>query len=108
MYPNVWTNQSLPVASGNTMTISTPPPPSANIIIPETPQSSQDGCEASNEAEIAPAKGVIYTQSSVSLPDFYTSPIVVPPRITPISSTTASSSSPEPIEPLKKTKYIWK
>jgi hypothetical protein len=44
------------------------------------------------------------TQAGVSLPEYYTSPIVIPPEITPISSVTASSDSPEPVEIPKKKK----
>ena len=91
------------MVSGNATTISTPPP-SANVLVPETPQSSQAPSGASNDAEFTQNMGATYTQTGVSLPEFYTSPIVVPLEITPTGSTTASSSSPERVTRSKKTK----
>lgn len=104
VHSNVWDNQNLPLASGDGTTPSTPPPPSASVLVPETPQSSQAPPGASNEAELTQRMGVTYTQTGFSLPEFYTSPIAVPLEITPIGSTTASSNSPEPVAHSKKSK----
>ncbi|KAF9786382.1 hypothetical protein BJ322DRAFT_1020427 [Thelephora terrestris] len=102
--PEQSNSQSLPMAPGNGIPFSNPPPPAANRSSPATP-------EASNKAETTQKKGVVHTQTGDTLPKYYTSPIVVPPEITPITSattSTASSESPEPIKPTKKAKTSWK
>jgi hypothetical protein len=99
------------MAPGNGIPFSNPPPPAANRSSPATPEPSQDRPEASNKAETTQKKGVVHTQTGDTLPEYYTSPIVVPPEITPITSattSTASSESPEPIKPTKKAKTSWK
>jgi hypothetical protein len=68
----------------------TPLPPPHNEIIPATPQSSQDSHTVSNETTAV----VPDTLGGVTLPDFYTSPMSIPPTIGP---TVASNSVTAPV-----------
>lgn len=108
------------MASGSGHAHSSPPPTIPDEIEPATPQSSQEPPTASNEAPIT----LPDTLTGVSLPEFYTSPIPIPPEITPIrtvavtesvteavtesvTESVTASDSPEPVNPPKKTRISY-
>lgn len=90
-------------ASRNGATRSTPPPPPPSQAVPRTPQPSQISPEAPSEPDDQTER-IPDTLTGVTLPDFYTSPIPIPPEIIPIiaDSVTASSDTPEPAKVQKK------